>query len=191
MCTDGGQAPGSIAEALRMTGAGLDYLNSPAAANLHATAAGEILTALGVIGAKFTAAHATFLRRFDAADAHDADGYGTSAAWLAARTQLSVKDAKAAVWRMRRFAERPRLQLAQRGQHRAAGGGIQLSSGGGVEVVQARARHAQRLGDAAGRLVAVGAHPGSPPRGAAAGYRMSCRPSAPSAGLITNLAHPF
>jgi len=50
MCIDGDQVPGSIAEALRMTGAGLDYLNSPAAADLHATAAGEILTALGVIG---------------------------------------------------------------------------------------------------------------------------------------------
>src|SRR6516164_7526285 len=112
MCIDGDQVPGSIAEALRMTGAGLDYLNSPAAADLHATAAGEILTALGVIGAKVTAAHATVLRRFDAADAHDADGYGTSAAWLAAMTKLAHKDAKAAVWRMRRLGERPRLQDA-------------------------------------------------------------------------------
>ena len=109
MCIDGDQVPGSIAEALRMTGAGLDYLNSPAAADLHATAAGEILTALGVIGAKFTAAHATFLRRFDAADAHDADGYGTSAAWLAAMTKLASKDAKAAVWRMRQLGSRPHL----------------------------------------------------------------------------------
>src|SRR6516165_10174576 len=112
MCTGGGQVPGSIAEALRMTGACLDYLNSPAAAGLAASAAGEVLAALGVIGAKHTAAHAAFLRRFDAAGAHDADGYGTSAAWLAARTQLSVKDAKAAVRRMRRLTERPRLQDA-------------------------------------------------------------------------------
>src|SRR6516165_9419058 len=112
MCTGGGQVPGSIAEALRMTGAGLDYLNSPAAAGLAASAAGEVLAALGVIGAKFTAAHAAFLRRFDAAGAHDADGYGTSSAWLAAMTKLAPKDAKAAVWRMRRLGERPRLQDA-------------------------------------------------------------------------------
>src|SRR5215831_12421111 len=112
MCTGGDQVPGSIAEALRMTGAGLDYLNSPTAAEPHAAAAGEVLAALGVIDAKVTAAQAAFLRRFDAADAHDGDGYGSSAAWLAARTQLARKDARAAVWRMRRLAERPRLQDA-------------------------------------------------------------------------------
>src|SRR5215468_6786799 len=109
MCTDGGQAPGSIAEALRMTGAGLDYLNSPAAAELAASAAGEVLAVLGELQAKFTAAHAAVLRRFDAADAHDADGYGTSSAWLAAMAKLARKDAQAAVWRMRRLTERPRL----------------------------------------------------------------------------------
>src|SRR6516165_3260542 len=112
MCTGDAQVPGSIAGALRMTGAGLDYLNSPAAAELPAAVAGEILSALGVIGAKYTAAHAAFLRRFDAADAHDADGYGTSSAWLAARTQLSVKDAKAAVRRMRQLTEHPGLEDA-------------------------------------------------------------------------------
>jgi hypothetical protein len=105
MCTGGEHPPGSVAEALRMTGAGLDYLNSPAAAGLHAAAAGEVLAALGVISAKVTAAHAAFLRRFDAAGAHDAGGYGTSAAWLAAKTQLSVKDAKAAVRRIRQLTE--------------------------------------------------------------------------------------
>ena len=104
--------PGNVAEALRVVGAGLDYLNSPGATDLPASASGQALTALGELQAKFTAAHAAVLRRFDAADAHDADGYGTSAAWLAARTQLSVKDAKAAVWRMRRLGERPRLQAA-------------------------------------------------------------------------------
>ena len=104
--------PGNVAEALRVVGAGLDYLNSPGATDLPALASGQALTALGELQAKFTAAHAAVLRRFDAADAHDADGYGTSSAWLAARTQLSVKDAKAAVWRMRRLGERPRLQAA-------------------------------------------------------------------------------
>src|SRR5215831_2874089 len=109
MCTDGDQPPGSVAQALRMTHAGLDYLNSPAATELHVAAVGGVLTSLGELQAKVTAAHAAFLRRFDAADAHDADGYGTSASWLAAKTQLSVKDARAAVRRMRRLGERPHL----------------------------------------------------------------------------------
>src|SRR5215468_3183347 len=111
MCTDGGQPPGTVAQALRMAHAGLDYLNSPAA-DLPAAAAGPVLTALSELQAKVTAAHAAVLRRFDAADAHDADGYGTSAAWLAAMTKLAPKDARAAVWRMRRLTERPRLQDA-------------------------------------------------------------------------------
>src|SRR6516164_1397229 len=105
MCTDGGQPPGSIAEALRTAHASLDYLNSPAAAELHAAACGPVLTALGELQAKVTAAHAGFLRRFDAADAHDADGYGTSAAWLAAMARLAPGDAKAAVRRMRQLTE--------------------------------------------------------------------------------------
>src|SRR5215831_13902759 len=112
MCTDGDQPPGSVAQALRMTHAGLDYLNSPAATELHVAAVGGVLTSLGELQAKVTAAHAAFLRRFDAADAHDADGYGTSAAWLAAMTKLAPEDARAAVWRMRRLTERPRLQDA-------------------------------------------------------------------------------
>ena len=58
MCTDGDQAPGSIAEALRMAHAGLDYLNSPAAAELNAAACGPVLTALGELQARVTAASA-------------------------------------------------------------------------------------------------------------------------------------
>ena len=109
MYTDNGRVPGSIAEALRMAHASLDYLNSPVAAELHAAACGPVLSSLGELHAKVIAAHAAVLRRFDAADAHDADGYGTSAAWLAAMTKLASKDAKAAVWRMRQLGSRPHL----------------------------------------------------------------------------------
>jgi len=112
MCTDGDQLPGTVAGALRITHAGLDYLNSPAAAELPAAACGPVLTALGELQAKVTAAHAAFLRRFDAADAHDSDGYGTSAAWLAAMTQLATKDAKASVRRMRQLTEHAGLAEA-------------------------------------------------------------------------------
>src|SRR6516225_9493732 len=128
MCTDGGQPPGSIAGALRMAHAGLDYLNSPAASELHAAACGPVLTALGELQAKVTAAHAAFLRRFDAADAHDADGYGTSSAWLAAMTKLAPRDAKAAVRRMRQLTEHGSLADAL-----AAG---QISASWAAEIIE-------------------------------------------------------
>ena len=74
MCTADGRMFGSVAEALRMTRAGLDYLNGPGAGELDAAACGPVLRSLGEIEATFTAAHAAVLARFDAADAHDATG---------------------------------------------------------------------------------------------------------------------
>jgi hypothetical protein len=109
MCTRGDQAPGGIAEALRMADAALDHLNCEAAAEPDGATCGEVLRALNELRAKFTAAQLAFLRRFDAADAHDADGYGTSSAWLAAKAKMSRNDAKAAVGQMRRFGARPQL----------------------------------------------------------------------------------
>ena len=103
------QVPGSVADALRVVHAGLDYLAGPEAAELSAEALGGVLTSLGEIQAKFTAAHAGFLRRFDAADAHDSDGYGTSSAWLGAMTRLTAGDARAAVAQMRTLARHPHL----------------------------------------------------------------------------------
>jgi hypothetical protein len=112
MCTGSGGAPGSVAEALRMTGAGLDYLNGPAADELTAASYGAVLISLGEIQAKLTAVHASVLARFDAADAHDADGYPTSAAWLAAMSRMSPPDAKAAVRQMRTLSKHTPLEEA-------------------------------------------------------------------------------
>ena len=106
---------GSVADALRMGDAFADYLNSPAAAALDGAACGEVLIALGGIRAKLEAAYAGFLRRFDAADAHNADGYGSSSAWLAAKAQVTRKDARAAVRRMHQFGERKHLAEALAG----------------------------------------------------------------------------
>ena len=52
------------------------------------------------------------MRRFDAADDHDADGYATTAEWLAARTRLGRNDAKAAVRHMRLLGRHPSLDAA-------------------------------------------------------------------------------
>jgi hypothetical protein len=111
MCTDGSM-PGNVTEALRTAHASLDYLNSPAAAELPAAATGGVLTSLGELQAKVTAAHAAFLRHFDAADAHDADGYGTSAAWLAAMAAMTKMAKKDAVRRMRQLSRHPCLHGA-------------------------------------------------------------------------------
>ena len=109
MCTADGRVFGSVAEALRMTRAGLDYLNGPGAAELDAAACGPVLRSLGEIEATFTAAHAAVLARFDAADAHDSDGYGTSAAWLIAMADMTRPDAKTKVWRMRLLRDHPEM----------------------------------------------------------------------------------
>ena len=101
MCTGIDRVPGSVAEALRMANASLDYLNGRAADEVDAAACGSVLRSLAEVQAKFTAAHASVLGRFDAADAHDSDGYGNSAAWLMAMTDMTRGDARAEVRRMR------------------------------------------------------------------------------------------
>ena len=101
-----------VADALRMMNAGLDYLNGPGAAELDAASCGSVLRSLGEIEAKFTAAHASVLARFDAADAHDSDGYGSSAAWLMAMTDMTRPDARTKVRRMRLLRGQPAMAAA-------------------------------------------------------------------------------
>ena len=85
----------------------------------------EVLTALGDLQGKLAAAHATFLRRFDAADGHDADGYGSSSAWLAAKGRMTRRDARAAVRQMRQFTQTWRPSPAWRSRTGARSGPIQ------------------------------------------------------------------
>jgi Domain of unknown function (DUF222) len=99
-------------DALRVAGAAIDYLNSAAVADVDGDACGDLLIGLGEIQAKLTAAHAGFLRRFDAANAHDADGCRSSSAWLAAKAGMSKKAARASVRQMRQLGDRPLLGTA-------------------------------------------------------------------------------
>jgi Domain of unknown function (DUF222)/HNH endonuclease len=101
----------SAADAVATAGAALDYLHS-VVADLDGTASGELLIALGQVQARLTAAHASALRRFDAADAHDADGYASSSSWLTAKAGLPRKAARAAVRQMRQLGDRPLLGAA-------------------------------------------------------------------------------
>jgi hypothetical protein len=109
--------PGGLAfpgpgAALRTAGAALDFVNAACAAGLDGAACGGLLISLGEVQAKLTAAHAGLLRRFDAAGAHDADGYGSSSAWLAAKAGMSRKAARASVRQMRQLGGRPLLDAA-------------------------------------------------------------------------------
>jgi Domain of unknown function (DUF222) len=130
MCTPDGAgcalaAPGrgfaSVADALRIGRALGAYLNSPTAADLEGPARAEALEQLGAITSLLSAATNGILRRFDAGDDHDADGYATAAAWLAGKTRLGRKDAKAAVRQMRLLGRHPLLDAA------TAAGGITVS----------------------------------------------------------------
>jgi len=113
MCTEGDQKPGGVTEALHMLDSALDYLNGPLTAELPAGAHGEALAALGRVSAKLAAARAQLLSRFDATRGHDADGYGSSAAWLAAMTGVTRKAANADVRRMRQLRRHPAIAQAQ------------------------------------------------------------------------------
>ena len=121
MCTPDGSgcalaAPGggigSVADALRAARVAAAYLNSPPVRLLEAPARGEALEALGAITSLLGAAQNGLLRRFDAGYDHDADGYASSAAWLAAKNHLGRKDANAAVRQMRLLARHPHLDDA-------------------------------------------------------------------------------
>ena len=92
-----------------MAAASMDYLNGSAGDELDAAACGLVLRSLGEVQAKFTAAHAAVLGRFDAADAHDSDGYGNSAAWLMAMTGMTRPDARAEVRQMRLLRDQAAL----------------------------------------------------------------------------------
>jgi hypothetical protein len=125
VCADGivgeglsvGEAPSagealSVAAALRVMDAALDYLNGPGVRGIEAAALGEVLESLAGLGGKFAAARAAVLARFDAERGHVADGYGSSAAWLAAKGRTTRRAAGTEVRRMRQFRTHPVVAAA-------------------------------------------------------------------------------
>jgi hypothetical protein len=118
----GGGLPGTVAEALAMMDAALDFLNGDFlagpggtgldSAGLAGADLGSVLESLGGLSGKLTAVRAAVLARFDAARGHDGDGYGSSAAWLAAKGRTTRKAANAEVRRMRQFRAHPMIAAA-------------------------------------------------------------------------------
>lgn len=109
MCTRGDQMPGDVAEALQMAGAAMDYLNGPESTVLEAAGLGDVLLSLGRISGKFAAARAGIMARFDAAEAHDDDGYGSCATWLTAMGRMTRQAANAQVKQMRQLRDHPEI----------------------------------------------------------------------------------
>ena len=141
--------PGSAAEALRMAMAGLDYLNSPAGRDLDPAALGGVLAGLGELRTRLTAARAQVLARFDAADAHDDDGYGSSCAWLMAMTRLTRKDARAAVHEMRQLREHRAVAAAMAAGDISDSQGLQIAGLTGKLPAELRGQTGQILLEAA------------------------------------------
>jgi hypothetical protein len=110
MCTDAEEL--SVAAALRVMDAALDYLNGPGVREIEAAGLGDVLEALAGLSGKLAAARAAVLARFDVVRGHDADGYGSSAAWLAAKGRTTRKAASAEVRRMRLFRVHPVIAAA-------------------------------------------------------------------------------
>ena len=101
-------APGGYAEALAMDAVALDYLCA-AAEDLPDAALGEVLLGLEAAGGRLAAARAAVLARFDAANAHDADGYVNSSSWLRDRSGMTHAAAKKQVKQSRVLRGRPLL----------------------------------------------------------------------------------
>jgi hypothetical protein len=105
-----------VAEALSMMDAALDYLDGPEGAALETSSLGDVLESLTGISGRFAAVRASILARFDAAEAHDADGYGSSATWLTATGKMTRKAANAQVRQMRQLRDHPELRAALAGK---------------------------------------------------------------------------
>ena len=96
MCTEGVAGEGlTVAAALRVMDAALDYLNGGGLGEVEGAGLGSVLESLAGLAGKFAAARAAALARFDAAGGYRADGYGSAAAWLAARARTTRRAAGA------------------------------------------------------------------------------------------------
>jgi len=104
--------PGTPAEALAMVNAALDYLRGPGGDELEGAALGDVLASLGCLSSKFAAVRSGILRRFEAAGGHRSAGFGSVAAFLAARLRMTRRAANADVRQMRQLGEHETIEDA-------------------------------------------------------------------------------
>ena len=103
----------TAADALALAGAALDCLAGAGGAMLQAAELGGALAELSRLSGRFAAVRAQILARFDASRGYRADGYGSSAAWLAAKGRETRRAAGAEVRRMRQHKKHPVIAAAQ------------------------------------------------------------------------------
>jgi hypothetical protein len=152
MCT-GNDTIDSVAKALRAAREAVAFLNSPAAADVDGSGCGDVLTELAMVRDQLAAANATFLRRFDAAGAHRADGYASSGSWLAGNCKMSWRAAKAQARQMRVLAARPVL-------HEALAKG-DLSESWAADVAEWTRKLPQEMRDQTDKIIAAAAAAGA------------------------------
>ncbi len=105
-------APGSVAEAIGAVEAGLAWLASADAASLPAESLSQAVRALVQAESAHLAARSRFLSAFNSQGACEADGQGTTRAWLHWQTRITRGAAGASVAWMKRLAVHPRVAAA-------------------------------------------------------------------------------
>jgi hypothetical protein len=90
----------------------LDFLHGPGREELSEPELAEALRLMAVIRAKQSAVWNALLFRFDSCGGHDADGFGSTAAWLSAQTQTPPPTARGQVKQMRQATGRRLLDAA-------------------------------------------------------------------------------
>jgi uncharacterized protein DUF222 len=105
-------SPVSVSEALTQLCGALDFLNGSDAASLPGEVQAQVLRELERTEARHTAARARFLAAFTAQGQYEADGQGTTRAWLKWQTQITSGAAGGAVGWARRLAAHPVIDRA-------------------------------------------------------------------------------
>src|SRR5581483_8617174 len=105
-------SPSSVSEALAQLRGALDYLNASDAASLPGEVQAQALRELECAEARHTAARARYLAAFTAQSQYEADGQGTTRAWLKWQTHVTSGAAAGAVGWSRRLAAHPVIDHA-------------------------------------------------------------------------------
>ncbi len=105
-------SPSSVSQALSQLQGALDFLNASDAASLPGEVQAGVLREFERVEARVTAARARYLAAFGAQAHYEADGQGTTRAWLKWQTCVTSGAAAGAVGWARRLAAHPVIDQA-------------------------------------------------------------------------------